>query len=422
MANHRRLEKGKASQLESRRDIRLTIFPLPLVFFVFFHFSSRSGVRTMSPKPPLCGVTHVACLRGEGMWHVACGTWHGGASNSLTPFIFAVMGTHRVLPVLGSLAPSLPDSIALCLSLLSLPLPLATCDKIGLVPPFLSDGPTKPGVLVVQYPDTRFFLFFIFLGRLPGGEDLLRPRHRRAVPHGADGPALPQEQGKGCHEAWPHLHHRTHDQRRDVAGTVCHGGGRPGVGTGSGFFFFCHDVVVSWPVSFFSLTLLMPANRSSVHPLVVQAGVFPACLAAAECLLYVPDFAGGWNVAEAFTSACFFVGSAAYAYERDKDRDEERKRAERMFPLTKQAVTKERATLPPLPALSPHRSFGEQDRTWPDNWTSVTADGQRSAQFEHTLLVSFFFFLNNVAVFAWPSGTAGVRGHHPLRSYQDAET
>ncbi|CBN77637.1 conserved unknown protein [Ectocarpus siliculosus] len=29
-----------------------------------------------------------------------------------------------------------------------------------------------------------------------------------------------------------------------------------------------------------------------------------------------------------------------------------------------------------------------QDRTWPDNWTSVTADGQRSAQFEHTLLVT----------------------------------
>ncbi|CAM9970058.1 unnamed protein product, partial [Hapterophycus canaliculatus] len=30
----------------------------------------------------------------------------------------------------------------------------------------------------------------------------------------------------------------------------------------------------------------------------------------------------------------------------------------------------------------------EQDRTWPDNWTSVTADGKRSAQFEHTLLVT----------------------------------
>jgi hypothetical protein len=28
-----------------------------------------------------------------------------------------------------------------------------------------------------------------------------------------------------------------------------------------------------------------------------------------------------------------------------------------------------------------------KDRMWPDGWTSVTADGKRSAQFEHTLLV-----------------------------------
>jgi methionyl aminopeptidase len=28
------------------------------------------------------------------------------------------------------------------------------------------------------------------------------------------------------------------------------------------------------------------------------------------------------------------------------------------------------------------------DRLWPDDWTAVTADGKRSAQFEHTLLVS----------------------------------
>lgn len=26
--------------------------------------------------------------------------------------------------------------------------------------------------------------------------------------------------------------------------------------------------------------------------------------------------------------------------------------------------------------------------TWPDGWTSVTSDGKRSAQFEHTLLVT----------------------------------
>jgi len=27
------------------------------------------------------------------------------------------------------------------------------------------------------------------------------------------------------------------------------------------------------------------------------------------------------------------------------------------------------------------------DETWPDNWTSATRDGKRSAQFEHTLLI-----------------------------------
>jgi len=29
-----------------------------------------------------------------------------------------------------------------------------------------------------------------------------------------------------------------------------------------------------------------------------------------------------------------------------------------------------------------------QDVLWPDDWTSVTKDGKRSAQFEHTLLVT----------------------------------
>jgi hypothetical protein len=29
---------------------------------------------------------------------------------------------------------------------------------------------------------------------------------------------------------------------------------------------------------------------------------------------------------------------------------------------------------------------------WPDGWTAVTADGKRSAQFEHTLLVRTFLF------------------------------
>jgi len=29
-----------------------------------------------------------------------------------------------------------------------------------------------------------------------------------------------------------------------------------------------------------------------------------------------------------------------------------------------------------------------QDELWPDNWTAVTRDGKRSAQFEHTILVT----------------------------------
>ena len=30
----------------------------------------------------------------------------------------------------------------------------------------------------------------------------------------------------------------------------------------------------------------------------------------------------------------------------------------------------------------------DKDITWPDNWTAVTADGQRSAQFENTILIT----------------------------------
>jgi methionyl aminopeptidase len=40
-------------------------------------------------------------------------------------------------------------------------------------------------------------------------------------------------------------------------------------------------------------------------------------------------------------------------------------------------------TIEPMIALGTWR-----DVTWPDNWTSVTADGRRTAQFEHTLLVT----------------------------------
>jgi len=29
-----------------------------------------------------------------------------------------------------------------------------------------------------------------------------------------------------------------------------------------------------------------------------------------------------------------------------------------------------------------------QDKTWPDDWTAVTCDGKKSAQFEHTILIT----------------------------------
>ena len=40
-------------------------------------------------------------------------------------------------------------------------------------------------------------------------------------------------------------------------------------------------------------------------------------------------------------------------------------------------------TIEPMINLGTHK-----DKLWPDNWTAVTADGKRSAQFEHTLLVT----------------------------------
>jgi hypothetical protein len=33
-------------------------------------------------------------------------------------------------------------------------------------------------------------------------------------------------------------------------------------------------------------------------------------------------------------------------------------------------------------------SGGHRDVLWPDNWTAATADGSRSAQFEHQMLVT----------------------------------
>jgi methionyl aminopeptidase len=40
-------------------------------------------------------------------------------------------------------------------------------------------------------------------------------------------------------------------------------------------------------------------------------------------------------------------------------------------------------TIEPMICLGTYK-----DKTWPDDWTSVTQDGSRTAQFEHTLLVT----------------------------------
>ena len=41
------------------------------------------------------------------------------------------------------------------------------------------------------------------------------------------------------------------------------------------------------------------------------------------------------------------------------------------------------------PRATPMINEGKwQDVTWPDNWTAVTIDGLRSAQFEHTVLIT----------------------------------
>ena len=42
-------------------------------------------------------------------------------------------------------------------------------------------------------------------------------------------------------------------------------------------------------------------------------------------------------------------------------------------------------TIEPMITMTPQ---GAKDKTWPDDWTSVTMDGKPSAQFEHTLLVT----------------------------------
>lgn len=66
----------------------------------------------------------------------------------------------------------------------------------------------QPTVCVISFSTLYGALCVV---RLSGGEDVLRTWHRRAVPHGAHGAALPKEQGERRHEAWTYLHDRAHD-------------------------------------------------------------------------------------------------------------------------------------------------------------------------------------------------------------------
>ncbi|GLC77074.1 hypothetical protein PLESTF_001880600 [Pleodorina starrii] len=53
--------------------------------------------------------------------------------------------------------------------------------------------------------------------KVPGGQVVLRPRHRRPVPLRPQRAPLRAQQGGGHHEGGTRLHHRAHDQRRLLA-------------------------------------------------------------------------------------------------------------------------------------------------------------------------------------------------------------
>jgi hypothetical protein len=54
-----------------------------------------------------------------------------------------------------------------------------------------------------------------------------------------------------------------------------------------------------------------------------------------------------------------------------------------------QAAAPTACSMPQVFTIEPMINVGTwRDQTWPDGWTSTTADGKRSAQFEHTLVVT----------------------------------
>ncbi|KAK3072275.1 Methionine aminopeptidase 1 [Teratosphaeriaceae sp. CCFEE 6253] len=75
-------------------------------------------------------------------------------------------------------------------------------------------------------------------------------------------------------------------------------------------------------------------------------------------------------------------------------------------------------TIEPMIALGSHK-----DKTWPDDWTSVTVDGKRTAQFEHTLLVTETGVeVLTARLEGSPGGKVEMNGTAGTNGHADAET
>jgi len=59
-----------------------------------------------------------------------------------------------------------------------------------------------------------------------------------------------------------------------------------------------------------------------------------------------------------------------------------------------------------------------KDEQWPDNWTAVTRDGKRSAQFEHTILVTETGFEVLTLGVGWDTVMDGLR---PLKEQEEVK-
>ena len=60
-----------------------------------------------------------------------------------------------------------------------------------------------------------------------------------------------------------------------------------------------------------------------------------------------------------------------------------------------------------------------RDEHWPDNWTAVTKDGKRSAQFEHTILVTETGFEVLTLGNGWDTVMDGLRPPEEKKESED---